>query len=222
MRRSVWISVMAALALFGTASLAAAQSCRGTPSFGRATASDYGFEGALVFPEEGTGFYADFKWAPSLNLALDFSAEFVSDIGGGVDIWQFGGMGAYRFFEGSPREFPLDICLNTGFLFFLGSDLPAGADLNGFIIPIGATFGNDFPLGQSKVRIAPYFSPNLGIQRESNGPSDTQALFYVDLGASFLFPRGWYAGLGIALGDRDRVPSGDTEIRIRGGKLFGR
>lgn len=222
MRRSVWMGAMAAVALFGTASWAAAQSCRGTPSFGRAAASDYGFEGAVVFPEDGTGIYGAFKWAPSLNLALDFSGEFVSDIGAGADIWQFGGTGAYRFFEGNPREFPLDICLSTGFLFFVGSDLPPGVDFNGFTIPIGATFGNDFPLGQSRVRIAPYFSPHLAIQRVSNGASDTEALFYMDLGASFLFQRGWYLGLGLAFGDGDRVPSGDTEIRIRAGKLFRR
>ncbi|MGH7546183.1 MAG: hypothetical protein ACREKI_08385 [Gemmatimonadota bacterium] len=220
MRRSVWMGAIAVLALLGTSSMAAAQACRGTAPIGRAAASDYGFEGALVFPEEGTGFYGAFKWAPSLNLALDFSGEYISDITpGGGDLWVLGGTGAYRFFQGSPREFPFDICLHTGVLPFFGAD---GIDANGFVIPIGASFGNDFSLGQSSVRIAPYFNPNLAIQRVSNGASDTETLFYMDLGASFLFSQGWYAGLSLIFGDGDRATGGDTEIRIRGGKILGR
>ena len=223
MRRSVWVTAMAVLALLGTSSMAAAQSCRGTAAIGKAAASDYGFEGALVFPEEGTGFYGAFKWAPSLNLAIDFGAEFVSDVGGGADLWVFGGTGAYRFFEGSPQEFPFDICFHTGFLYYTAADLPPGSDLNGFLIPLGASFGNDFPLGESEVRIAPYFNPNLAIQRlNTDVGDDTETLFYVDLGASFLFARGWYAGLSIIFGDGDRATGGDTEIRIRGGKILGR
>ncbi len=224
MRKHVWIPATCALVSFGfTAEPAVAQACRGTAPFGRTAGTDYGFEGALVFPDEGTGFYGAFKWAPSFNLAINFDAEFVSDIGDGVDIWQFGGDAGYRFYAGSDQEFPLDVCLVSGFRFHVSSGLPAGVDENGFLIPIGVSIGNDFPLGQSRVRIAPYFNPVLGIQRVNlDGQDDTQALFYVDFGASFIFPRGWYLGLGIALGDGDRVPSGDTEFRIRGGWLAGR
>lgn len=229
MRRSVWVSAITVLALGAGASTAAAQACRGTAAFGRTAGSDYGFEAALLLPEEGTGFAGAFRWSPSLNLALNFGGEFVSDIGQGpffegVDVWQFGGDASFRFYAASDEEFPLDVCLTTGFLFYVMSDLPAGADENGFLIPIGVAIGNDFPLGQSKVRIAPYFNPVFAIQRRNRDPQDddTDGLFYVDFGASFIFPRGWYLGLGIALGDGDRIPSGDTEFRIRGGWLVGR
>lgn len=227
MRRSVWATAITVIALGATSAIAMAQSCRGTAPFGRTTGSDYGFETALVFPDRGTGFYGAFKWAPSLNLALNFDGEFVSDVGGGADVWMFGGDGAYRFVAGNPQEFPLDVCFLTGFRFFVASDLPAGQDANGFVIPIGVTLGNDFPLGQSDVRIAPYFSPVFAIQRTSEEDagveiSETDGLFYVDFGASFIFQGGWYLGLGIALGDGDRVPSGDTEFRIRAGWLAGR
>ena len=227
MRRSVWAAAISLIALGATSAVAAAQSCRGTAPFGRATGSDYGFEAALVFPEEGTGIYGAFKWAPSLNLALNFDAQFVSDVGGGADVWVFGGDGAFRFVEGNPQQFPLDVCFLTGFRFFVFSDLGADEDLNGFLIPIGVTLGNDFPLGQSSVRIAPYFSPVFTIQRASfeSGTfevTETEGLFHVDFGASFIFAGGWYAGIGLSLGDGDRATTGDTEIRLRAGWLLGR
>lgn len=229
MRKSVWAGAISASAMMLglTAAPAGAQACRGTAPLGKAVGTDYGFEGALIFPENGTGFSGEFKWSPSLNLALNFRGAFVSDVGQGIfegtDVWQFGGDGAYRFYAATDQEFPLDVCLNFGFLFHVMSDLPLGVDENGFIFPFGVSIGNDFPLGQSRVRIAPYFSPMFGIQRVNlDGADETDGLFYVDFGASFIFPKGWYLGLGIALGDGDRVPSGDTEFRIRGGWLAGR
>lgn len=159
----------------------------------------------------------------------------VADAGGGIfdeaDVWQFGADGTYRFYAGTDAEFPLDVCLLSGFLFYVMSDLPADLDQNGFLIPLGVSFGKEFPLGETQVRIAPYFAPVFAIQRSSRefvvdgvprDVDDTEGLFYVDLGASFIFPSRWYVGLGIALGDGARVPGGDTEFRIRAGWLRGR
>lgn len=230
MQRRVWSVAIGLLALGLPASTAVAQVCRGTAPFGVSVGTDQGFEVALVLPEEGAGVAGAFKWSPDLNLALNFGGAAVFDVGGGVDVWQFGADGTYRFYAGTDAEFPLDICLLSGFLFYFMSDLPAGLDQNGFLIPLGVSLGNDFPLGQSQVRIAPYFAPVFAIQRR-NGEDfrdffvrdldETDGLFYVDFGVSFIFPSRWYIGLGIALGDGKRVPSGDTEFRIRFGWVRG-
>jgi len=231
MRGRVWAFTVGCVWGAVWASPAFAQVCRGTAPFGR-VAGDYGFRAALVLPERGTGFAGDFTWAPSANLVLDLGAAFVSDVRDpfdNVDVWQFGGDGAFRFYAARDEEFPLDVCLATGFRFYVKSDLPDGYDENGFILPIGVSLGNDFPLGESRVRIAPYFNPMFAVQRRNRDrpapqadQEETDGLFYVDFGVSFVFPRGWYLGLGIALGDGARVPSGDTEFRIRGGWVAGR